>query len=52
MFITENGWSDDGRLNDHGRVDYLRAHLNEALDIVLNEECNLKAYTGEFRNPC
>lgn len=45
MIITENGWSDDGRLNDEGRIEYLKAHLTEFLDAIINDNCNLKAYT-------
>lgn len=44
--ITENGWSDDGQLDDQDRIEYIRSHLDEILNIVLNEECNLKGYTG------
>lgn len=29
VYITENGWSDDGELTDTKRVDYLRSHLKE-----------------------
>lgn len=46
VIITENGWSDDGQLNDDGRIDYLRQHLKEILNAIVNDECNLKAYTG------
>lgn len=46
VFITENGWSDRGELEDDGRISYLRAHLNQVLDIVLEHECHLKGYTG------
>lgn len=47
--ITENGWSDDGQLDDQDRIEYMRSHLDEILDIVLNDECNLKGYTGATR---
>lgn len=46
VFITENGWSDDGQLMDIDRVEYYRLHLEEILAAVLNNESNLKAYTG------
>lgn len=46
--MTENGWSDDGEINDVGRIDYLREHLKQVLDIVLSDGCDLKAYTGKF----
>lgn len=44
VFITENGWSDDGELHDIGRVEYLRGHLNELLSVVTNNECDVKGY--------
>lgn len=47
VIITENGWSDDGQLIDDERIDYLRDHLQQILDIISNNECNLKAYTGK-----
>lgn len=46
VMITENGWSDDGQLEDLDRVEYYRSHLEQILTVVLNKECNLKAYTG------
>lgn len=46
VLITENGWSDAGEMNDVGRIEYLREHLNQILDVVLNDDCNLKGYTG------
>lgn len=48
VLITETGWSDDGQLDDHDRLEYYRSHLEEVLTVVLNKECNLKAYTGFF----
>lgn len=45
VIITENGWSDRGELVDNGRIEYLHDHLKSILDVVLNEECNLKGYT-------
>lgn len=32
--ITENGWSDDGELEDDNRVEYLRLHLNAILEAI------------------
>lgn len=46
VIVTENGWSDEGELNDKGRVEYLHDHLVEVLNVVLNDECDLKAYTS------
>ena len=44
MIITENGWSDRGELEDNDRIEYLRDHLEQALDVILNSESNLKGY--------
>lgn len=49
VIITENGWSDEGELDDVGRVEYLRAHMAEVLRVVSNNECNVKGYTGTLR---
>lgn len=49
MIVTENGWSDNGDgLNDTGRIEYLRDHISQILNVVLNDECNIKGYTGTF----
>lgn len=32
--ITENGWSDDGELQDDNRVEYLRLHMNAILEAI------------------
>lgn len=46
VMIIENGWSDKGELNDDGRIKYLHDHLQQILDVVLNDECNLKGFSG------
>lgn len=46
VIVTETGWSDEGELNDKGRIEYLHDHLEQVLDVVLNDECDLKAYTS------
>lgn len=46
MFILENGWSDQGELEDNDRVKYMHDHLHQIQEIVLNNECNLKGYAG------
>lgn len=45
MLISENGWCDDGRLDDIDRVEYLRSHLIEVVKAIQNDGCNVKAYT-------
>uniref|UniRef100_A0A0A1XAB9 Myrosinase 1 n=1 Tax=Zeugodacus cucurbitae TaxID=28588 RepID=A0A0A1XAB9_ZEUCU len=44
VLITENGWSDDGQLDDPQRIDYLRAHLQAVLNAI-NDGCNVTHYT-------
>ncbi|GAB0086592.1 hypothetical protein DMENIID0001_006860 [Sergentomyia squamirostris] len=44
VIIVENGWSDDGELEDEGRVDYIRSHLT-ALLLALQQGCRVTAYT-------
>lgn len=44
VMISENGWSDDGELEDYGRVEYLQLHL-EALSQAMKSGCNVTAYT-------
>lgn len=49
MFITENGWSDEADSEDDGRVEYLHDHLQQILNVVSNNECNLKGYAGKTK---
>ncbi|XP_065364707.1 myrosinase 1-like [Calliphora vicina] len=44
VIITENGWSDDGQLDDMERIDYLKAHLQAVLNAI-NMGCNVTRYT-------
>ncbi|CRL06339.1 CLUMA_CG019141, isoform A [Clunio marinus] len=43
--ITENGWSDDGQLDDDDRVEYLHAHLAAVVRAIRDDECHITAYT-------
>lgn len=52
VFITENGWSDKGELEDLGRIKYLHDHLESILEAVVNDETNLKGYTGKRVGQC
>ncbi len=45
VIITENGWSDDGEIEDTGRIDYLRDHLQQVLMAVKEDSCNVRGYT-------
>ncbi|XP_053952402.1 myrosinase 1-like [Anastrepha ludens] len=44
VYITENGWSDNGELNDADRIDYLKAHLQAVLNAV-NDGCKVTHYS-------
>lgn len=44
VMITENGWSDDGTLNDERRVNYLKHHLNSVSKAIYEDNCNIVAY--------
>lgn len=44
VLITENGWSDNGDLDDIGRVEYLRGHLKATLKAI-SDGCNVTGYT-------
>ena len=46
VFITENGWSDGGELEDDGRIDYLRTHLLAVLKAINEDGCNVIGYTA------
>lgn len=45
VMITENGWSDDGQLDDVERVDYIKAHLASVSRAIKEHNCNVVAYT-------
>lgn len=45
VIVTENGWSDDGGMDDVDRVDYLRDHLQQILLAVREDSCNVRGYT-------
>lgn len=49
MIITENGWSDYGQLKDYDRIEYLRKHMDQVLNVVLNDQCNVKHYTSKLK---
>lgn len=46
VMITENGWSDKGELEDNGRIEYYHDHLEHVQDAILNDGCNVKAFTA------
>ncbi|CAO1424560.1 unnamed protein product [Diamesa tonsa] len=45
VYITENGWSDDGELEDNDRIEYLRDHLISVSKAINEDKCNVIGYT-------
>lgn len=45
IFITENGWSDDGEHEDTGRIEYLTSHLAAVSRAINDHQCNIMGYT-------
>ncbi|XP_069695508.1 myrosinase 1-like isoform X2 [Periplaneta americana] len=45
VFITENGYADNGGLEDRGRVNYFIDHLTEMLKAIHLDGCNVIGYT-------
>ncbi|KAF7284528.1 hypothetical protein GWI33_022114 [Rhynchophorus ferrugineus] len=45
IVVTENGWSDNGELDDQGRVTYLKGYLSNVLDAIVEDSINVIAYT-------
>lgn len=46
IFITENGWSDDGEIEDDNRIEYFKSHLKELAKAINDDECNVVGYTA------
>jgi beta-glucosidase/6-phospho-beta-glucosidase/beta-galactosidase len=46
VFITENGYSDDGKLEDKRRIDYFREHLSAVAKAMNEDKCNIIGYTA------
>ncbi|XP_017775985.1 PREDICTED: myrosinase 1-like [Nicrophorus vespilloides] len=46
IIITENGYSDEGEMNDLGRIDYYKTYLSAVLDAIHEDEIPVKAYTA------
>lgn len=45
IMITENGWSDNGELQDNSRINYLRTHIQEILKAIVCDGVNVTRYT-------
>lgn len=43
VIVTENGWADDGELEDNNRIHFLKAHMQAVLN-AMNEGCNVTGY--------
>ncbi|GBP28177.1 Myrosinase 1 [Eumeta japonica] len=46
IFITENGFSDRGTLEDYGRISYYNDYLSEILNVIYNDDVNVIGYTA------
>lgn len=46
MFIAEAGWSDDGEIEDVGRIDYYDSHLLAVSEAINEDNCNVIAFTA------
>ncbi|XP_066994436.2 myrosinase 1 [Anabrus simplex] len=46
IFITENGYSDEGTLQDTDRINYYKGHLTELLKAIHEDGCNVVGYTA------
>jgi beta-glucosidase/6-phospho-beta-glucosidase/beta-galactosidase len=44
VFITENGWADDGQMEDDGRIEYLNSHLTAVAKAIKEDKCNVIGY--------
>ncbi|CRK86862.1 CLUMA_CG000688, isoform A [Clunio marinus] len=45
VLITENGYSDDGQLDDDDRINYIKAHLAAIHRAIHQDRCKVVAYT-------
>ncbi|KAF5273023.1 hypothetical protein FQR65_LT04765 [Abscondita terminalis] len=45
VLVTENGYPDLGGLNDSSRIHYLQGYLNELLNAIVIDKCNVAGYT-------
>lgn len=44
VMISENGFSDEGQLDDDDRIEYLKAHLASVSKAINQDDCNVVAY--------
>ncbi|XP_013194176.1 myrosinase 1 isoform X2 [Amyelois transitella] len=46
IYITENGFSDFGTLQDYGRIQYFNDYLTEILNVIYDDGVNVLGYTA------
>lgn len=46
LFITENGWSDEGEMEDNGRIEYFNGHLEAVAQAINEDGCNVIGFTA------
>ncbi|KAF2897348.1 hypothetical protein ILUMI_08827 [Ignelater luminosus] len=46
IYITENGVSDHGEIDDQGRINYYKHYLSALLDAIHDHNVSVKAYTA------
>jgi beta-glucosidase/6-phospho-beta-glucosidase/beta-galactosidase len=46
LFITENGWSDEGEMEDYGRIEYFNGHLDAVARAINEDGCNVIGFTA------
>ncbi|KAL0266520.1 UNVERIFIED_CONTAM: hypothetical protein PYX00_009032 [Menopon gallinae] len=44
VIVTENGFADNGTLEDYGRIDYHKEYIEEMLKAIHIDECNVRGY--------
>lgn len=44
LYVTENGFGDDGQMDDQERIHYYRSYTNEMLKAIHLDNCNVKGY--------
>lgn len=46
VYVTENGFADEGEVHDVGRVRYYQSYLSELLGAIHEDHCNIKGYVA------
>jgi beta-glucosidase/6-phospho-beta-glucosidase/beta-galactosidase len=44
--VTENGYSDEGEMEDDGRIEYFKSHLTSVSKAIKEDGCNIVGYTA------